>query len=47
MNLPGSDDYDPSLLWVSKLRADEGKIASNLFTFVDDGRPTASSRKEA
>ena len=47
MNLPGSDAYDPSLPWVSKVRADDGRIASDLFTFVDDGRPTGSSRKNA
>ena len=47
MNLPGSEHCDPSLPWVSKLRADDGRIASDLFTFVDDGRPTGSSWKDA
>jgi hypothetical protein len=45
MNLPGSIDYDPSILWVSKIRADDGKIASNLFTFVDDGQSTVNGIK--
>jgi hypothetical protein len=39
MNLPGDIDYDPSTIWVSKVR-DDGKVASDLFTFVDDLRPT-------
>jgi hypothetical protein len=43
LKLPGSCDYDPSSPWVSKVRAD-GKIASDLFTFVDDLRPTGPGR---
>jgi hypothetical protein len=45
LNLHGSYDYDPSPPWVSKVRAD-GKIASDLFTFVDDLRPTGPGRIE-
>ena len=39
LNLLGPG-YDPSLTWVSKLRQD-GYIACNLFTFVDDERIVA------
>jgi hypothetical protein len=47
MNLPGSEDYDPNRPWVCKLRMDDKRIAADLFIFVDDLRPTGSSRKEA
>lgn len=47
MNESGSDGYDPSLPWVSKVRADDGKIAADLFVFVDDVRPTGSTKAEA
>ena len=51
LNLPGSESYDPSLPWVSKVRhGDEGgeeQIAADLFTFVDDLRPTGSSKAES
>jgi hypothetical protein len=39
LNLPGTRDYDPCLSWVSKLRSD-GRIACNIFSFVDDERVT-------
>jgi len=39
LNLPGQKIYDPSLPWVSKVRQD-GHIASDLFDYVDDLRPT-------
>jgi hypothetical protein len=45
LNLPGDKNYDPSLPWVSKVRKD-GKIAADLFTFVDDLRPTGPGRRE-
>jgi hypothetical protein len=31
LNLPGQRDYDPSLPWVSKVRKEDGRIASDLF----------------
>jgi hypothetical protein len=46
LNLPGNQDYDPNLPWVSKVRAD-GRIAADLFTFVDDLRPAGPGKKEA
>jgi hypothetical protein len=45
--LPGSEGYDPTLPWISKVRSEDGKIASDLFTFMDDFRPTGPSKKEA
>jgi hypothetical protein len=47
LNLPGSDAYDPSKPWVSKIRSADGKIATDLFIFVNDLRPTGPSRSEA
>jgi hypothetical protein len=46
MNLPRQLDYDPSLPWVSKVRDEDGRIVSDLFSFVDDLRPTSTSKKE-
>ena len=46
MNLPVNEDYDPSKHWVSDIRLDDGRIAADLFIFVDDLRPTGSGRKE-
>jgi len=49
-NLPGQDDYDPSLPWISKVKALPNgtiQVAADLFTFVDDCRPTGSTSKEA
>jgi hypothetical protein len=40
MNLPGSEGYDPSKPWASKIRSEDGNIAADLFIFVDDLRPT-------
>ncbi len=39
LNLPGLKDYDPTKSWISKIRAD-GRVAWDLFTFVDDERVT-------
>jgi hypothetical protein len=47
LNLPGSDEYDSSKPWVSKLRLDDGRIAADLFIFVDDLRPTGPSHGKA
>jgi len=49
-NLPGQDDYDPSLPWVSKVKVlpnGDRQVAADLFTFVDDLRPTGNSNAEA
>ena len=46
LNLPGSASYDPSLPWVYKIRLSDGKIAADLFIYVDDGRITACNKLE-
>jgi hypothetical protein len=46
-NLPGLAAYDPKLPWISKVRAEDEKIAADLFTFMDDFRPTGPTKKEA
>ena len=46
LNLPGSEEYDPSKPWVFKVRED-GHIAVDFCTFVDDARQTAPTKKEA
>jgi hypothetical protein len=46
MNLTGSPDYDPTLPWVSKVRLEDGRIAADLFIYVDDVRVTGNSDKE-
>ena len=47
LNLPGSEDYDPTLPWVSKVRMSDGKIAADLFIYVDDARSTGSNYEES
>jgi hypothetical protein len=47
MNLPGQVGYDPSKPWVSKIREEDGRIAGDMFSFVDDLRPTSTSKEEA
>jgi hypothetical protein len=47
LNLPGSQEYDPELPWVSKVREDGKTLAADAFYFVDDARPTGPSKKEA
>ena len=47
LNLPGSKEYDPKLPWVSKVRKEDDMIAADLFTFMDDFRPTGPSKREA
>ena len=49
LNLPGSPNYDPSLPWVSKvkvLKDGSVEVATDLFKFVDDLRPTGASKAE-
>ena len=45
MNLPGLERYNPSRPWVYKVKED-GKIASDVFWNIDDGRSTAPSEGE-
>ena len=45
MNLPGSENYDPSRAWVCKVRVD-GTLASDVHIYVDDIRITGSSEAD-
>jgi hypothetical protein len=47
LNLPGSQAYNPSKPWVSKVRSEDGNIAVDFCTFVDDSRPTGPTKQEA
>jgi hypothetical protein len=47
MNLPASEGYKPDLPWVSKVRDSDGRVAADICSFVDDLRPTGTSKKEA
>ena len=47
LNLPGGPNYDPTKPCVSKVRNEDGHIAVDFCTFVDDARPTGPTRKEA
>jgi hypothetical protein len=44
-NLPGSATYDPTMLWVYRIR-DNGRIANIIKIYVDDLRPIAESENE-
>ena len=46
MSLSGSETYDPGFPWFSKIRLDNGRIAADLFIYVDDVRLTGSSSDE-
>lgn len=43
LNLPGQLDYNPTMPWVYKRRRD-GHLASEIYLYVDDGRPTGFDR---
>lgn len=44
-NLPGSATYDPTMLWVYRIR-DNGRIANIIKIYVDDLQPIAESENE-
>ena len=46
LNLPGSKEYDPGLPWVSKIRLSDGRLAADIFIYVDDARVTAPSKDD-
>jgi hypothetical protein len=46
LNLPGSENYDPTLPWVCKLRMD-GILAADVHCYVDDVRTTANTKTES
>jgi hypothetical protein len=45
LDLPGVEDYDPSLSWVAKIRED-GRVTADLFIYMDDLRPTGPDAEE-
>jgi hypothetical protein len=45
LNLPGSPDYDPSLVWVAKAREDI-RVAADLIIYMDNFRPTGPDAEE-
>ena len=50
LNLPCQEDYNPALPWVSKVKDNPDgpvDIAADLFTFVDDLRPTGKDKAES
>ena len=44
LNLPGTKGYNPCLSWLSKIQSD-GRVACDIFTFVDDERVTGPSKE--
>jgi hypothetical protein len=46
LNLPGLPDYNPMIQWVSKIRKEDGRVATDLFIYIDDFRPTAPYKEE-
>ena len=44
LNLPGTSSYDPTTSWIAKVRED-GLVACELFTFVDDERVTGATEE--
>jgi len=47
LNLPGSKRYDPGKAWVYKVRANDGAVAADLVTYVDDQRVSAPTELES
>lgn len=45
LNLPGSENYDPSLPWVAKIKK-KGEIANDVFLYLDDCGPTGEDKEE-
>ncbi len=44
LNLPGDPTYSPQLPWVYRTRED-GSFASEVVSYVDDGRPVGASEE--
>jgi hypothetical protein len=45
LNLPGVEDYDPSLSKVARIR-DNGRVAADVLIYMDDLRPTGPDAEE-
>jgi hypothetical protein len=37
----GVPNYDSRVQWVSKIQKEDGRVAADLFIYIDDFRPTA------
>jgi hypothetical protein len=46
LNLLGLPDYDLRVKWVSKIRKEDGRVAADLFIYIDYFRPTAPYEEE-
>jgi hypothetical protein len=46
LNLPGIPDFNPRVQWVSKIRKEYGRVAADLFIYIDDFRQTAPYEEE-
>jgi hypothetical protein len=47
LNLPWSHSYQPHVAWVSKIRHEDGRVACDFITYVDDTRSFGNSWYEA
>jgi len=47
LNLPGRMNYQPELPWVSKIRCEDGELACDFVSYVDDSRTSGNSCAEA
>jgi hypothetical protein len=45
LNLPGVEDYDPSLSWVAKITED-GRVGADLFIYMEDLSPPGPDAEE-
>jgi hypothetical protein len=45
LNLPGTPEYDPLMVWVAKVREDR-RVAADLSIYMDDFRPTGPNAEE-
>lgn len=45
-NLPGDEEYEPNLPWVSKVRSEDGRIAADFWTYIDDVRNSGPDEEE-
>ncbi|KAL7574604.1 hypothetical protein ACA910_002958 [Epithemia clementina (nom. ined.)] len=47
LNIPGSENYDPTLPWIMKWNVEANALAGDVVTFVDDLRATGHSTENA
>jgi len=46
LNIPGQENYQPSLPWLYKFRSADQRLACDFFVYVDDVRSTGSTYEE-